>query len=104
MGVLLSLDGGVTFSTTGLNWNTSDTDLIRKLLFDPSNTDVILAATSIGIYRTADKGISWSLVQGGDFDDIEANPTVGSNIFYASARGSIYKSTNGERAGPSNKP
>lgn len=95
VGVLLSLDGGVTFSTTGLNWNTSDTDLIRKLLFDPSNTDVILAATSIGIYRTIDKGVSWSLVQGGDFDDIEANPTAGSNVFYACAQGSIYKSTNG---------
>ena len=98
VGVLISQDGGVTFSPTGLNWNLSDTDLIRKLLFDPSNPDKILAATSIGIYRTEDKGGTWTLVQVGDFDDIEANPTAGSGVFYASAQGSIYKSTNGGAA------
>ena len=95
IGVLVSVDGGLTFSPTGLTWNTSDTDLIRKLIFDPSNQDAIMAATSIGIYRSIDKGGTWTLVQAGDFDDIEANPTLNSNIFYASAQGNIYKSSNG---------
>ncbi|MBL0083914.1 MAG: hypothetical protein IPP37_16500 [Saprospiraceae bacterium] len=100
IGVLVSVDGGATFTPTGLSWNTSDTDLIRKLIFDPSNLDAIMAATSIGIYRSLDKGGTWTLVQAGDFDDIEANPTLNSNIFYASAQGNIYKSSNGEPAGP----
>ncbi|MBK7787481.1 MAG: fibronectin type III domain-containing protein [Saprospiraceae bacterium] len=95
IGVLVSVDGGATFTPTGLSWNTSDTDLIRKLIFDPSNLDAIMAATSIGIYRSLDKGGTWTLVQAGDFDDIEANPTLNSNIFYASAQGNIYKSSNG---------
>lgn len=94
-GVLISIDGGVTFSPTGLSWNTSDTDLIRKLIFDPSSTDVLMAATSIGIYRSTDKGGNWTMVQAGDFDDIEAKPGLNTNTFYASAQGNIFKSSDG---------
>jgi hypothetical protein len=51
-GVLKSTDGGVTWQTTGLNWTVSQGRRIRKLLMDPDDTNMLLAATSDGLYIT----------------------------------------------------
>lgn len=92
IGVLKTTDGGATWNTTGLNWNVSQGRRISKLLMHPTNSSILIAATSNGIYRTTDGGASWSQTSTGNFKDLEFNPGNPS-IMYTS--GSILRrSTN----------
>lgn len=93
-GVLKSTDGGNTWQITGLNWTVNQGRRIRKLLFDPDNTNMILAATSNGLYRTTNAGTSWTQLITGNFFDVEANPSATTNTFYSSSNNRLYTSTN----------
>ncbi len=64
-GVMKSVDGGTSWSTTGLSRIQSDRDMIQRLLIHPVNPNILLAATSHGIYRTADAGATWTVVDTG---------------------------------------
>jgi hypothetical protein len=70
-GVYKSTDGGITWAVTGLNWLQSDTKYGYKLIINPSNPSILLAATSDGIYRTTNAGDDWTLEVAGEFQDIE---------------------------------
>ena len=94
IGVLKSLDGGSTWNTTGLNWSTSATDLIRAMVMHPNDNNILLLASNNGIYRTTNAGTSWTLEQSGNFYDIELKPQATSNTFYACTKTQIYRSTN----------
>ncbi|MBI3258780.1 MAG: T9SS type A sorting domain-containing protein [Ignavibacteriae bacterium] len=93
LGVMKSTDGGNTWKTTGLNWQTSNARLIARLLVSPANPQLLLAATSQGMYKSLDGGTSWSFTQNGRFYDMEFKPDNPS-IIYASTENVIYKSTN----------
>ncbi len=73
-GVLKSVDGGQSWDTTGLSFNIAASRNIRRMILDSTNTDVLIAATTDGIYRTEDAGVSWSEVQSGTFCDVEFKP------------------------------
>jgi hypothetical protein len=70
-GVYKSLDGGITWNTTGLSWEQSEIKYGYKLIIHPSNPDILLAATSDGIWRTTDAGVNWTREISGEFQDIE---------------------------------
>lgn len=91
IGVLKSMDGGITWNSTGLVWSVSSGYKINKLLMSPSDTSYIYAATNGGIYRSTNAGDNWSQVQSGSFKDIEFNPND-PTIMYACGSG-FYKST-----------
>lgn len=93
-GVLKSTDGGVTWQTTGLNWTVSQGRRIRKLLMDPDDTNMLLAATSDGLYLTTNAASTWTRVVQGNFFDVEANPNATTNTFYAASSNRLYTSTN----------
>ncbi|MGZ4038598.1 MAG: WD40/YVTN/BNR-like repeat-containing protein, partial [Bacteroidia bacterium] len=94
IGVMKSVDGGLTWSATGLSWATSLQRRIGKLLVNPLNTSEVTAATSVGVYRTLNSGVSWTLVQSGSFTDMEYRPGDTTTIYVAGGA-SLYKSTNG---------
>jgi PKD repeat protein len=91
IGVLKSTDGGGTWNTTGLTWTITQGRTISRLLVNPSNTQIVLAATSNGIYRSTDGGTSWTQEQTGNFKDMEFMPTAPATI-YASGT-TFWKST-----------
>lgn len=93
-GVLKSTDGGITWSTTGLNWTQNQARRISRLIIDPTNSTILYAATSLGVYKTTDAGISWNLMQSGNFKDMEMKPGD-SNTLYAAISTGIYKTFNG---------
>lgn len=93
-GVLKSTNGGLTWSTTGLSYTQNIKEIVQRLVISPSNSSVLLAATRAGIYRTADAGVSWTLVNANHCYDIEFN-TADANTVYASGNQDILKSTNG---------
>ncbi len=93
LGVMKSTNGGVSWQTTGLNWQTSNARFINRLLVSPANPQVLLAATNQGIYKTIDGGTTWSITQPGYFMDMEFKPED-ATILYASYGSGIYKSVN----------
>ncbi len=96
IGILKSIDGGTTWNLTGMNWSVTSQKLIRRLIINPNNPSILMAAASDGIWRTSDGGANWSLVQPGYFMDLEFKPTdpsiVYSSTFNLSGNAQIYRS------------
>lgn len=61
MGVLKTVDGGVTWQETGLTWTFDQSRGVFSLKMDPSNRNTLWAATSEGLYKSTDAGSTWSL-------------------------------------------
>jgi photosystem II stability/assembly factor-like uncharacterized protein len=91
IGVLKSTNAGSTWNTTGLSWIVSQGIRIHKLLMHPSNSSIIIAATSFGIYRSTDAGTNWVNTQAGNIRDMEFKPGNPNILFAAST--SFFKST-----------
>lgn len=82
IGVLKSLDGGNTWNATGFTSVVTTNLLIRRLVINPTNPQILMAATNSGIRRTTDGGATWTLVNSSNCHDIEFHPT-NPNIVYA---------------------
>lgn len=93
VGVMKSTDGGNTWNTTGLSWASQSGFLIKRMIMDPDDQDVIIIATNDGIYRTTDAGGTWTKEISGSFFDIESVRESSTNTFFASTATKIYKST-----------
>lgn len=94
-GVLKSTDGGNTWAQTGLNFSYELYKQINQIRFLPGNSNIILAATTDGMYRTTNGGTSWTLVKNNiRIYDIEFHPTI-PNTVYAATNGAFIKSTDG---------
>ena len=81
-----TVNGGVTWERTGLQIEESERITIRRLLMSPANPDILIAASSVGILRTANGGTSWNQVVQGYFMDLEFHPT-NPNVVYATTFG-----------------
>lgn len=92
LGVWKSVDGGETWSSPGFGMPDV---VVGMMVVNPDNTDILLAASNDGVYRTTSGGNSWSLVSPtNNFKDIKLHPT-NPDIVYATGSTSFYKSTNG---------
>ncbi|HTL83118.1 MAG TPA: PKD domain-containing protein [Bacteroidia bacterium] len=91
IGVLKSTDGGVTWNTTGLSFVESLSRRICKVLIDPTNTNILYAGTSNGIYKSYDAAANWYKISGLSAMDMEFKPGD-PNTIYISRNGS-YRST-----------
>ena len=90
LGVWKSTDGGQTWlqSTTGMG-----NRLAVEILMDPTNNNILVAATDNGIYRSTNAGANWSLVKtGGDFKDMQFMPGS-TNTLYAVTSSEFWRST-----------
>ncbi len=92
IGVLKSIDGGITWAKTGLEFtNTSTTS--NDIYIDPNNSSILWIATSVGVYKTTDAGANWTKTLSGNIKDIKLKPGD-SNTIYAATSTVFYKSTN----------
>jgi len=92
VGVRKSLDAGNTWAATGLSWTVGQNRTIRRLAIHPTNGKILLAATSNGLYRTADAGVTWTQLWATSTFDVEFQHNDG-NIVYATTT-QVQKSTN----------
>lgn len=92
IGVLKSTDGGESWQQTGLQWDVTEAQRISKLLINPDNPDIMLAAANNGIYKSINGGMDWVNVQAGNFKDMEFKPADPSIVYAAGSR--FYKSVN----------
>lgn len=82
IGVLKSTDGGLTWNNSGLTFPVSSQREMRRLLIHPTNPQILLAATNIGIYRSTNAGNTWTQVVTGSTYDLEFKPG-NPNVVYA---------------------
>lgn len=80
IGVMKSTDGGQTWvmSSTGMGSRT-----VNRMVKDPTDDNIILAATTSGIYRSIDAGATWSLRQAGNVYDMVFKPNNKDTIYAA---------------------
>ncbi|MEO0404902.1 MAG: hypothetical protein AAF193_08530, partial [Bacteroidota bacterium] len=80
MGVFKSLDGGITWTPSN---NGIENLTVGDLAIDPNDTNILIAATSSGMYRSEDAGESWSLESPNlNFKEVEFKPGD-SEVVYA---------------------
>ena len=65
IGVLKSTDGGTTWNTTGLTFAGTST-FLGDLVINPTNPQILICASSNGLYRTTNGGTSWTQMQSGN--------------------------------------
>ena len=103
VGVLKSIDGGATWTQTGLSFLLSQGEAVNEMVIDPDNPNVLIAATRDGIYRTADAGATWArtlgTTSGWDGKEVVMDPSNSNTVYAAlgypwgNANNGIYKST-----------
>lgn len=95
IGVMKSVNGGVTWTPTALNPQTSESMLIRRLIMHPTNPGILYAATSKGIYKIFKGGDSLKLQVSGYFTDIVFKPGDSLVMYAATTEGKIFRTKNG---------
>lgn len=93
LGVLKSIDGGITWNSTGLNFNIIQSKKVARIIIDPTNSNIVYCATSGGIYKTYDAGVNWSQMTGSGVKDMEMKPGDPNTIY--ACRTTFIMSTNG---------
>ncbi len=95
VGVLKSTDAGATWETTGISFSLADNAMVTRLLQDPDDAQIILASTTLGLYKTTDGGENWTEINSHSFIDMEYKPGDFSTIYGAKENGKAYTSTDG---------
>ncbi|HWY98498.1 MAG TPA: sialidase family protein, partial [Bacteroidia bacterium] len=99
IGVMKSTDGGATWQQTSLHYTLSSSGpsyyTVNELKINPTNTSVILAATSFGLFYTSDAGITWNTAQGGNFKSVEFEPGNPKVAYATTSNAGYYRSSNG---------
>lgn len=79
-GIFKSVDRGVTWNQLPATAN-SDFDYVLRVATHPSNSNVLLAATRSGLWRSGDAGVSFNLVDSNtDVRDVDFDPTDGAKV------------------------
>lgn len=93
IGVLKSTDGGNSWNTTGLVWNVSGLYTISRLLINPNNPEILLAAGNFGVYRTTNGGETWTRTFTTSLKDMEFKPNNPNVVYACGTR--VYRSNDG---------
>ncbi|MBL4710315.1 MAG: hypothetical protein JKY48_17935 [Flavobacteriales bacterium] len=97
LGVFKSIDAGLTWNPTGLQFNLVQNDIISNLLIDPNNTSILFATTKNNIKRSNDGGINWTNVYtavNSFFNDIQYKEGSSTTLFTTDRSGNFLRSTN----------
>jgi len=95
MGVYKSTDGGATWVqiNTVSNSGTLSNATVGALAMSPANPNIIVAATSTGLFLTTDGGASWRIRVSSNWKDAKFKPGDG-NVVYAAVGGALWRSVN----------
>lgn len=93
-GILRSTDGGNTWNSTNLSWAAAHQKQANALAMNPSNHDILFAATSSGLYKSIDNGLNWSNVKNGNYKDIQYHPND-PNTLYLKTSTQVFRSDDG---------
>ena len=84
IGVLKSYDGGATWDITGMAWTPSQNRVANSMVINPRDTNSLILATTVGMYRSYDGGTTFTMVDTGIFKQVLYSP-ADTNIVYATS-------------------
>ena len=88
-GIMKTTDKGATWSQLSSTATDPNFSYVNRLAVDPTNEDVVVAATNSGIFKTTDGGSAWSKVYSSKVPDMRANPSNFNTIFASTSLGVI---------------
>ena len=91
VGVWKSIDAGSTWSSTGFMDNPNS---MNDIYITPNNTEIILVATSNGVYKSTDGGVNWQIKLTGNIIDLKMKPND-PKVWYAVSNDVFYRSEDG---------
>ncbi len=74
-GVIVSHNAGLSWSTTGLSWLPSSYISTHSILINPLDTTSMMLASTNGLYKSNNSGVSWTNVMSNNFKQIIYNPS-----------------------------
>ena len=93
VGVLKSINGGSSWSKTGLDF--SETNAVaNEIYIHPENSEIIWVSTNKGLFKSLNSGNSWTKQLSNNIVDFKLKPGDPDTV-YAVSRSKFYKSTNG---------
>ena len=96
IGVLKSTDGGQTWLPTGISYTIYEGQMVNRLLMDPFNPQILIAATTRGVFKTYDGGVTWNQqMTTAEFIDMEYKPGDSNTLYGSTKNGQIYICTDG---------
>ena len=94
VGVLVSHDGGVNWEETGTMSAVDFTGY--QLRQHPTDADILIAATSDGIYRTTNGGDTWVQERSGRHYDVEFKPGTPATVYATGPASFVYSTNTGD--------
>ena len=67
---------------------------VWSLAINPSNSQIIYAGTSFGVYKTNNGGGSWYIVNGDGGSSLAIDPSDSQTVYAGSSSGGVFKSIN----------
>ena len=84
VGVMKSTDAGLTWNPTGLTDLNSNQKTTNEIFIDPTNNNHIWVASTDGLQKSEDGGITWEIKQDGNIVDFRLHPNYSeTSIIYA---------------------
>ena len=93
IGVLKSIDGGLTWKKTGLAWKQSYYGMVYRILKDPDNDNTLYVSTNKGLFKTIDGGTTFNMIDAHHFRDIKFQPGSNTVMYGGDSWGGIFYST-----------
>jgi len=80
-GIIMSGDGGTTWTQTGFNYQQMQKQNIYRLVIDPVRTNNLMVGGDKGLYRSTDAGFTWTELDNSTIYDIQINPLDASKYY-----------------------
>lgn len=95
-GIWKSTDKGLNWTQLSSTANNENFGYINRLVIDPADENIVLAATEEGIFKSIDGGATWNMVYSSNqgVEDLDADPTNFSILFAGEHGVGVLRSTN----------
>ncbi len=89
-GIMKTVDKGETWFQLASTATDPSFAYVNRLAIDPTNENIVVAATNSGIFKTTDGGTTWNQVHSpGRIQDLRANPENFNTLFAPTSQGVI---------------